>query len=527
MEIAVPIALAIAGIQLNRSSGKTIREEETDRTLYVPNDYEQVHEEGTVIQDGKALFETIAVQRTEEETSKPHNNMRPFFRSSGTQNNIRNLSERKLDTFTGSSRMKEYRKKDAVENLFAPTADKKPQESFLHAVDRYEKLNNEKMILNNVQPFQKQQVGPGLGLGYDVTARDTGFQENLRILPDNVNSYRKHSHEGRIKIGASTVENGTQRPVLRDPTNDLSGPSYEKGMTGAAFGYIRGDAHRPVVVQKEQFRNHIEYTGITNAIGPTATSSRAPIMTKFNNDDNAREHVGITSGHQLGGFLTAGLNVIDTNRGEENVHVLGGHNPTQQKTVNYITRDQFATQRGSENEWIVGGKGTATRGNAYETDYNVETQRGTRQDLLMSGASHVSAGEDRMSAMAFHENTHTNRENLNAARPGAGARGTHGVYNNASAIDLNHKREAMLTGYTPGAGRSNHLADPQNRVGSITAREAINTVRSPLASGTHNTEGMTLGSVHGGRAMSSENPRSRQLDLTRQQLASNPYNVLD
>ena len=50
--------------------------------------------------------------------------------------------------------------------------------------------------MNNISPIEKQLVGPGIAVGPDVPAAG-GFQQLVRVNPDNVGAYRLTTLPGR------------------------------------------------------------------------------------------------------------------------------------------------------------------------------------------------------------------------------------------------------------------------------------------------------------------------------------------
>ena len=131
----------------------------------------------------------------------------PFFRSEKNQNTNDALKDRRLGTFTGVNNI-DYRPKQEVEatppvkdltNIYGTT--------FQPEVHRYQHYITSGKN-HNVSPVEKQYVGPGLGIDPSQVA-DGGYHSLFRILPDNVNGYRKNNFGGTVVHGNSAVHKRT------------------------------------------------------------------------------------------------------------------------------------------------------------------------------------------------------------------------------------------------------------------------------------------------------------------------------
>ena len=136
-------------------------------------------------------------------TGYGHNNMVPYFGSKRKQNTNTDLKERRLETFTGVDNTDFVKKKES-ENLFKPEKQNIFGSHFNVNKDNY--VVSDKM--NNVTPVEKQYVGPGIGIGPEVSAKG-GFHDTFRILPDHLNSYKKQTFKGRVVAG-KTLNSGPQ-----------------------------------------------------------------------------------------------------------------------------------------------------------------------------------------------------------------------------------------------------------------------------------------------------------------------------
>jgi len=157
----------------------------------------------------KDFSENVKDHMASESTVMPFNdsttvtNFRPFFTSEKNQNTNDDFKNRRLGTFTGVDNV-DYHKKQEVQA--AP-----PVKNLSHVngvafqpdIERY-KQYTVSCRNHNVTPVEKQYVGPGLGIDPSVAA-EGGFHQSFRILPDNVNGYRKNTFGGEIVHGKSVI----------------------------------------------------------------------------------------------------------------------------------------------------------------------------------------------------------------------------------------------------------------------------------------------------------------------------------
>ena len=127
----------------------------------------------------------------------------PFFRSEKSQNTNDALKDRRLGTFTGVNNI-DYRPKQETEAT-PPVKDLTNIHgtTFQPDMQRYQHYMTSGKN-HNVSPVEKQYVGPGLGIDPHQAA-EGGFHSTFRILPDNVNGYRKNIFGGTVVHGSSAV----------------------------------------------------------------------------------------------------------------------------------------------------------------------------------------------------------------------------------------------------------------------------------------------------------------------------------
>lgn len=143
-----------------------------------------------------------------------HNNMTPFFK--GTINKMENKSPL-LEQFTGNSDL--YRKKNEVSNLFVPQKD--ITTGLPVNTDIYQGRFQKPIIMNNVTPMPKIQVGKGIGRGYDSQPVG-GYQqldERDYAMPKTVDELRvknnpKVTYKGVVLDGQKPIKRAN-KPIIR------------------------------------------------------------------------------------------------------------------------------------------------------------------------------------------------------------------------------------------------------------------------------------------------------------------------
>eukprot|EP00959_Pyramimonas_sp_CCMP1952_P440773 9228466-Pyramimonas_sp.AAC.1 len=163
----------------------------------------------------RAFRQDVAKHMANPNVVKPMNpngtsaGLMPFFRSEKKQTTSDNVKDQRLQAFTGRNNTEFSHKQE----LQARTP--RPQDTgrnlLFDTENNRKRIEHESLVIqknNNVLPFQQIRVGPGLGINTDTPAAD-GFHSQFRILPDNVNSYRKNAFAGDVIHGHHTVQTRT------------------------------------------------------------------------------------------------------------------------------------------------------------------------------------------------------------------------------------------------------------------------------------------------------------------------------
>ncbi len=155
--------------------------------------------------------------------TKPDAGPLPFFRSAKTQHTNDGVKQRRMELFTGAvdlrtSQTGTYSRKQEVPGMFAPELSATRLTSGGRSagtpfgIDQGARYKPS-VLQNNVVPTEQQRVGPGLGVGVEVAARD-GFHPMMRILPKNVGEYRKHTLPGGLVVGSAHVTSRPSEPAF-------------------------------------------------------------------------------------------------------------------------------------------------------------------------------------------------------------------------------------------------------------------------------------------------------------------------
>jgi hypothetical protein len=125
-----------------------------------------------------------------------HNNMVPFF-SSRTgmgvnpqqEQKITQISQRKMEQFSGSTNNLEYRPKTERRPVFNPTSELTNLYGTPVMTDYYESRYIPGYERRSELPFQQVKINPGLNLGYNELGTQ-GNNDNFRVLPKTVDELR-------------------------------------------------------------------------------------------------------------------------------------------------------------------------------------------------------------------------------------------------------------------------------------------------------------------------------------------------
>jgi hypothetical protein len=367
----------------------------------------------------------------------------PYFSSERKQHTSSYLKQTRMELFTGAldegkSTTGHYRNKMEQKPLFEPGVTRAQITSAGSAGNpmfggedrdqRYVTTNT----FNNMRPTEQIQVGPGLNVGPDVPATG-GFHQFFRVMPKNVNEYRKHNLKGGVIPG--------KRPVAEVPRhvnmkkNAVDREFETPGFTGtksAAFNAVQSrPEYQPVMKVPPRTLGDQAYFG--GAAGATY-GVRAPYgsLNSGRNDNTDRGSRGL-------------LNLTDTDTG------LGAY-----ATKDVQLRD---TDRGQgANTGLTGVRGEAPRMYVKETQRELApTNRSTMATVLLGGPGGTVPDA---TIRSVNKQRPTNRETTHGFRlGGAGRQGTDTVTDRTSVVrnvdKAKARRDRTNVGWTPGPERIN------------------------------------------------------------------------
>lgn len=197
-----------------------------------------------------------------------HNNMVPFFgakiRGRGPDSN---QSEFLLDNLAGTGSQIIRKKEQAP--LFRPEDNIQWAHGAPNNSDFYQSRVNPSMAMNNVKPWQEEQVGPGLGKGFSTEGSggfNSGMEARNSWLPKNVNelrtvtnpkvTYGLDGHEGpadsRVKERGSLGTVDKNRPdtyFVNSPERYLTTTGLEKAQTARGIEELKAQNRLDTTVE--------------------------------------------------------------------------------------------------------------------------------------------------------------------------------------------------------------------------------------------------------------------------------------
>lgn len=322
--------------------GYTLSEKETkasDGAAQPPPRHAQAYPWGPGTETQRLLAEDRAVTQARWEqsmqpqltgvvapNSKPA--QQPFFSSAKKQHTNNAVKQRLMETFTGATDLRTsqtgtYASKKEVPALFAPewgagavssSGATRAQAFGADQNGRY--IPSQKQ--NNVVPSQRIQVGPGLGVGTEVSAAD-GFHPMLRVMPKNVNEHRLNNLPGGVVPGASAVAGQPMGVTLAQ-----QGPprfwEQERRPTAATKAAVNAASERPAQLLAPCGGRMAgeDYFGTGGRVGSYVGAAGA---TRDRDDNNLAVHETNVTGarHGVGAFAKATHDTarIDSQRREQ------------------------------------------------------------------------------------------------------------------------------------------------------------------------------------------------------------------
>jgi hypothetical protein len=293
----------------------------------------------------------------------PHGNMVPYYRGSqkGAYGGNMEGNEALMDSYRGMN-SSVYQHKSEVSHLGTVAKDVHNPYGMPVRTDFYESRVEAPVRAANVQPFERQYVGRGLGVGPDVKATG-GFHQStsqdyargsirttdeLRTLDNPKVSYKTDPVPGAPHVKAPhNVENQAEVPRYRPdawfpsgPERWMTQPALEKGMRAREDDHDLRDQNRDTTdLHNYQGPAQAAAAGYQSYIRPVLE----PFMTFFKL--TVGEHFGAATtagGAGYGASLYDVWNTIRQNLGREEINVSAGERaPNGAGHFSFNGKDEF------------------------------------------------------------------------------------------------------------------------------------------------------------------------------------------
>ena len=270
-------------------------------------------------------------------------------------------------------------KKEIVTSL----SDSSPNVQYPYGQPVYNLYNRQNVSsrMNNLSSIERRLVGPGLGVPSSVPAYG-GYQQEFRIMPNNVGAYRLTTLPGRSGPAKNFVDGGSSRMTT---TQDRAPKSYqllgregarplERGRAQGQGGALTGGTRREKYIksQRPTVRSETGYRGDGLTFGTakrfvsfqssqeTPTRNKASLVPRIN--DVAAP--GINSFGGAYELTKKGIHLDPTDRGKE-----GRFNPSGRMNIPTNSLGGITANRGSASTDRMGGSGNQSIGQNYEVTW--------------------------------------------------------------------------------------------------------------------------------------------------------------
>ena len=229
-----------------------------------------------------------------------HNNMVPFFGGSVKQNVDDYANKTRIENFTGADT--NYKQKTEIKPMFNPEANI----GNVYGMQNLTQFNRDRYITsnihNNVQPFEKEYVGPGLNKGY-TSKPSGGFQQadtREYSLPKTTNQLRvktnpKVSYYGRVISGKHIARPSKIGIVSKNKPDRFYINSKDRWFT--TVGAQTGAKQRAKIVLKHSNRRTTGLKSRVNPAGPVdhskpGTRGKVRVSRKIQLGDSGIRNLG-------------------------------------------------------------------------------------------------------------------------------------------------------------------------------------------------------------------------------------------
>jgi|TARA_Y100000992_G_scaffold269932_1_gene209957 hypothetical protein len=216
-------------------------------------------------------FKSLTGDRIDTDNFK-HNNMMPYFGSKIKGRGGPEQQESVLDSMVG--RGSTNISKEEIAPLFKPHENMQWAHGVPNNSDFFQQRQNTSMSMNNIKPFQTENVGPGLNQGYGVNGSNgfnSGMESRNSWLPYTVDELRVKTNP-KVTFGLKGLEGPAQQVVKN---RGIEG-KVEKNLPDTY--YINGpDRYFTTTgVEKAQTRQAIQTMGNVNRATTSASYQGIP-----------------------------------------------------------------------------------------------------------------------------------------------------------------------------------------------------------------------------------------------------------
>jgi len=434
----------------------------------------------------------------------------PYFTSGRSQGTNEAGKQQRMEMFTGavdacSSQTGAWKAKREQAPAFAPAES-------AQAVTSDGRIGNPVMveddsrfyvsgIQNNTGPTDRIQVGPGLNVPLDVAATG-GFHPYFRILPKNVDGYRKNNLPMRAVPGASYVQSRAA-PLPMDNRKQSLVYTMEQRPLAPGMATVTGTTARDNYEARGVERHHENYSG---GAGTTVPGAQLGNGAWVRNRPDTR------------GFAPPVLNV-GAQGAAVGAYATTTFDPTPYQTTNREDGMPSGAPFGQE-----GVGGYTVSGTQSRPTFREATER-TPETITLSNPRVAAPPTSQQGPRT------TGRQLLNEpgwmAAPGSRvqAHERRGFASGQESNQLNPLKSQTVVGYTPGGGGTGLGNSFQSDVGSVNMRSDLHTERPGNSQ---------AGTIYYGKPGTETGPRNKlpetgyyvtpaDLSLAKDQLKDNPY----
>ena len=432
------------------------------------------------------------------------NNMVPFFTSEKKLNGMGNVSEQQLDAMAGAGSLQIMKKEIAP--LFKPEDNVEWPSGAPNQSDFYQSRVNPGMKISNVQPFESQLVGPGLGKGFGAEGSggfNSGMEarqnwidktvDELRVLTNPKESFELTGLQGPAQTSVKnvgiegkmekyspdtffinsperyfTTTGAEQKPTLRalQPESNEHRATTTREYSGVA-GNTGVPEHSQRGVYRIDHRQQLSSETITPAMGMGKNNLQG-VAEGYQLLCNNRSVQHSTMGNIQGvvSAITAPItDLLRPSRKEDIIHACRTGNPTSSvaNTTVFNPADRLSTTTKETtlfSPFDMGQRPHDSNGHMVNNEQPIQNQRDTTSTSYVGNGQGSSAMTSYGSA--YNATIHANREAADRAPNGNAT-----FFNNTIQQQSNNLKSNTHTHYTSAPASFNSLTPAASRFGEI------------------------------------------------------------